>query len=547
MTLNNPCLDILVADDATQDRIAIVVTAERRLSYRELRRASIGLALKLLGRGVDSNSCVAIESKNSLSSVIAILAVGLLGASWVNAVPVLWRDRKVKVTHLLSPNASLKVIFSNISWIELTDEMAYAPADYEDLYRSYRMPDYDQRRIWFFAQSSGTTGQPKFIGLSYENYSLRNGKANLTHDFNPVITACLFPALSSAWVSYNLRTLAEHGTWVMGSNIRLFAEQNVQKVFGSPIQFEQFFAENSQAATKKIPIAHVAGAKPPKALTERILESFVVIHNFYGSVEVGGIARNVIEHIDDDRQCVGRILDGNEVRIVDEGYAPVVWGVEGLIGVRNSIMAVGYFDDAESTARCFRDGYFYSGDRGYFNQDGQLYLTARTSDIVNLGGMKVALPLFDDMLASQPGVKDGLCFTMPNTTGEELLMAMIVLSGTVSADEAVAILRKYLLSYPKFMTIRGIFIVEAIPRNENGKAMRKDALEATLGLQPTWLFPFSFNGKEYDSYSLSAKAQGIVRMLQEADRSIGAFREELAIASTARNAYADTLQLLLPS
>ena len=543
----NPCASILQATDATQDKVAIVINTGRRLTYRELRSEVVSFALNLMKHGLGPTSCLAIDSRESLSAVVAILAVGLVGGSWVRAVPALWTNRKVKVTHLLSARAPPESLLSQIQWIELTDDMSRVPQGYVESHYSCLMGNRQDSDIWLFAQTSGTTGHPKFIGLSYENYVLRNDKANLTHDFNPIITACLFPALSTPWVSYNLRTLAQQGTWVLGSDIKLFSGQNVQKVFGSPFQFDAFLSDNAHIPAQRLPIAHVAGAKPSKALTERILERFDVIHNFYGSVEVGGVARNVINSINGDRQCVGRILAGNEVKIVDENYAPLAVGAEGLVGVRNSIMAPGYLGESEATDQCFREGWFYSGDRGYFNEAGELYLAGRNSDIVNIGGVKVTLSHFDEMLVSLPGIAEGLCFMMPDGSGDEYPMALISLSGTVSRDETIAILRKTVHTYPEPFRIRAIYLVESIPKSDNGKPARKDAFNAIAGGQPVWLTPVIFNGKEYDYYLLSAKAKINFQMFQNVDRYIEHLTAELAIAKTARNAYAQALKSLLPA
>jgi hypothetical protein len=119
----NPCWSILQAADSTPDNIAIVATSERSLTYGELRESVIGFALNLMKHGVGSSSCVAIDTWESLPAVLAILAVGLTGGSWVRAVPSLWHERKVNVTHLLSPQPPIESLLTQIRWIELSEDM----------------------------------------------------------------------------------------------------------------------------------------------------------------------------------------------------------------------------------------------------------------------------------------------------------------------------------------------------------------------------------------------------------------------------------------
>ena len=111
-----------------------------------------------------------------------------------------------------------------------------------------------------------------------------------------VITGSLFPPLSAPWISYNLRTLKLMGTLVFGTDPGFFVRSGVQKVFGSPQQFDRFLDRPWPADGEKLPIAHVAGATLSQGFAKRILEHFQIIHNFYGSTEVGGIARNVLDN-----------------------------------------------------------------------------------------------------------------------------------------------------------------------------------------------------------------------------------------------------------
>lgn len=480
--MKNLSFDILNTAEVFPDKIAIA-SEQGDVSYRALRLTLVSMAANMRKAGIDHTSCVAVLARSSHIALYSILALGLLGARWIQANPAVRKYPGLKLTHLLHPvelelnserlDPDVQVVTLDKTWVHASEELIkqYAPE-----IKGNRSDD----DTWYVAQSSGTTGNPKLMALSYLNYWMRNKKAPLTHDFNPVITCNLFPPLSGPWVSYNLRTLELQGTLVFSHKFEYLLEANVQKVFGSPKQFEVFFKNNPNVLTKRLPIAHVAGATISKRFAQQILQRFELIHNFYGGTEVGGISRKLIRNPEEETRCVGRILDGNKVQVVDETFQPVASNVEGLIGVQNNIMVTHYLSDDEATDTCFRDGWFYSGDIGYVNDEGELFVTGRQNDVLNVGGVKVNPSEIDEVLMSSSAVEDALTFSLTLKDSAQLL-ALVVKPTDLDIKVALGGIQIAQARLPKFKRVTGICFVSELPRNENGKPVRKDAYRVLEG------------------------------------------------------------------
>lgn len=467
----------LIATGEIDPRRPAVVSQRGEITYGRLNQILWNFANQLRSHGVNRQSCVALMAPNSLVGLVGILSTAMLGARWVQATPAMRENRNLGVTHFAyTGEGPKKPMPEGIVRVPIRPEwlapaatgIPLQPQDIDAIQGNENDSD-----IWMLAQSSGTTGKPKFMALSYENYWLRNNKAPLTHDFEPVITGCLFPALSGPWVSYNLRTLKLKGTLVFGQSLDFLARKNVQKIFGSPTQFDAFLKLNQYSYAPKLPIAHVAGATISRGFAERILSRFDLIHNFYGGTEIGGISRHLISTPQDDTRCVGKILDGNELRIIDAKGKDVATGEQGLIGIRNNIIAPGYLGEEEATKQCFKAGWFFSGDVGYQDAEGKLYVVGRLGDVLNISGVKVNAKAPEHAVNASPLIKESVCFVSSNPSGSDELAMAIEPGAGGGTEEILGVVRTALKNLGQQpVKVRKVYFVESLPRNQNGKVVR---------------------------------------------------------------------------
>jgi fatty-acyl-CoA synthase len=173
-------------------------------------------------------------------------------------------------------------------------------------------------------------------------------------------------------------------------------------------------------------------------------------------------------------RSVGRPYSMTDVAVMSPEGALLGPGEHGEIVVRGVLTADGYWDDPEMTAEVFRDGWVHTGDLGYLDQDGYLFLVGRAGDVMITGGFNVYPAEVEQVLATVPGVASAVVTSLPDLEwGDRVVAAVVPAAGTVlDPDQVRAACRERLAGYKCPKEIR---IVAEIPLNANGKVNRSDA------------------------------------------------------------------------
>lgn len=191
----------------------------------------------------------------------------------------------------------------------------------------------------------------------------------------------------------------------------------------------------------------------------------------YGLTETGMIACNPFPPAQRKPGTVGLPLDCEIVIRDDDGQALAV-GRIGEVSARRDDIFDGYEDDLEATRAVYRNGWFYTGDLGYLDEDGYLTLAGRIKELINRGGEKISPLEVDAALQAHPRVADAAAFAIPHPTLGEIVGAALVLEigQQVSKADMVAFLR------PKLSPIkmpRDYLFTDRIPRGDYGKILRQ--------------------------------------------------------------------------
>ena len=215
----------------------------------------------------------------------------------------------------------------------------------------------------------------------------------------------------------------------------------------------------------------VAAALPPQVMRD-LEETFgVPVIQTFGMTEAGPlITSTALPPAQRKPGSVGRSC-GPQVRIVGPGGETLPVSETGEVAVRGDNVFSGYENDPDANARQFRDGWFYTGDLGYLDQDGDLFLTGRIKQLINRGGEKVNPQELDDALMAHEAVAQAACYAVPHRTlGEDVAAAVVLRDGrTVAPEELRAFLRSRLVAFKVPSRIR---IVDDLPRNMIGKIDR---------------------------------------------------------------------------
>lgn len=190
-----------------------------------------------------------------------------------------------------------------------------------------------------------------------------------------------------------------------------------------------------------------------------------------GSSEACGIAHDPMPPAPRRRGSVGIATD-NEIRVRDAAGRDLAAGETGEIVVRGPLVFDGYLDDPDLTSRSFDRGWFRTGDLGWIDTDGTLFLTGRTTEIANRGGEKISLVAVDRAAASLPGVADAAAYTIAHPTlGEDVAVALVrAPAATIDVADVVAHLRMTLGAAQAPRVVR---FVAALPRTDSGKVVRR--------------------------------------------------------------------------
>jgi acyl-CoA synthetase (AMP-forming)/AMP-acid ligase II len=162
---------------------------------------------------------------------------------------------------------------------------------------------------------------------------------------------------------------------------------------------------------------------------------------------------------------------GPDVAVVDANGKPLPAGQTGAIVIRGSSVTSGYANNKEANKEAFVDGWFHTGDQGYFDEDGYLFLTGRLKEMVNRGGENIAPREVDEALLEHPAVAQATAFAVPHESlGEDLAAAVVLKPGQVAEESE---LRNFLAeNIADFKVPSRIVFVDQIPKGPTGKLQR---------------------------------------------------------------------------
>ena len=218
---------------------------------------------------------------------------------------------------------------------------------------------------------------------------------------------------------------------------------------------------------------------------EGILEAFpgAVLHEFYGATEAGVITNLRPEDQKRKTRCVGRPVFDTEIEIRDENGKPLPQGEIGDIWLCGPTIFSGYYNAPDKTAAVFRGDWCTIGDVGRVDEEGYLYLVDRRKDLIKSGGVNVYPIEIEEVLLTDAAVGEVAVIGVADAVWGEAVHAVLVPRPGCVIDEAALLehCRSRLAGYkvPKSIEIR-----EALPRNANGKVLKRMLREECVAANP---------------------------------------------------------------
>ncbi len=339
--------------------------------------------------------------------------------------------------------------------------------------------------------TSGTTGKPKGAMLSHGNLlSLLENSDGTNADWNrwtendvSLVAMPIFHIGGSGWglvgLYYGARGVIAR-EFDPTKVLDFIEHDKVTKLFMVPAAM-QFVVRQPRARSVDFSCLKyiLYGASPiPAALLKECIEVFGCgFVQVYGMTETTGsiVALPPEDHVEglDRMRSAGKALPGVELAILDVDGRQLPPGEVGEIATRSSSNMVGYWNLPEATTRTIgRDGWLRTGDAGYMDKDGYLYIQDRIKDMIISGGENIYPAEVESAVCDHPDVAEAAVIGIPDDTWGEAVKAIVVLKPgkQTTASDIINFTRSQVAA---FKTPKTVDFIEALPRNASGKILRR--------------------------------------------------------------------------
>jgi acyl-CoA synthetase (AMP-forming)/AMP-acid ligase II len=467
------------------------------------------VAAALQARGIGRGDVVAVQLPGSYEGAVIQAAVGLCGAVLLPVVMiygpremdfVLRRSGATAVVlpreHRGRPHAD--VVLGGLSGLPALklavvvgdNAPGHGAVGYAGLlaglggtYREPR-PDPEERAVLMY--TSGTTAEPKGVQHSHRTLLAEATSQVYTLNGPGARHLGLFPPGHMAGLLSLLRILLL-GTptvimqaWDAALAASLIDRHAVTSCGGAPVQLSGLLDQRANGTANLGTLREcLTGAAPvPPSLIRRADAAGITAFRSYGSsehptVSAGTIADSLGRRAGTD----GRLLAGNQVRLVDAAGRDVPDGQDGEILTRGPELFTGYTDPALNAATFLPGGWFRTGDVGRIDADGYLTVTDRLKDIIIRGGENISSREVEDLLITHPAVADVAVIPVPDPALGERVCAVVVARPGLTFDVDQAREHFAAAGAARQKTPELIVLADELPRTPSGK-VRKDVLRA---------------------------------------------------------------------
>jgi len=501
--LNNAC-------DAFPQHKALIVSGKFEVTYAELQRLVNICAAKLRNAGIGSGDVVALCFPNSIEYVILFIAViraravaAPLNSAYTEEefefyledsgskmliVPTEGKSSAERAAtklglsvaalqFCLDTDRNATIAFhprSNFVASEGSDEVSDAGLNLED----------DKA---LFLHTSGTTSRPKGVPLTQLNLAASTQHIIEVYELSPSdLTVIVLPLFHvHGLVAALLSSMVSGGTVVIPSAGRFSASSfwNDMKTYGAtwytavPTVHQILLERHNtkpESEYPKLRFIRSCSASLAPAILEHLEQTFgAPVLEAYAMTEASHLmTSNPLPHRGVHKSgSVGKAV-GQELAILDNNGVVQKPGCSGEVCIRGLNVTKGYQNNPEANKTAFKFGWFHTGDLGYLDNDGYLFLIGRIKELINRGGEKISPMEVDAVLLLHPAVAEAVAFAVPDEKyGEEINAAVVTKEGaTVTESEIRAFCKKNLAS---FKIPKRVFITESIPKTATGKVQRR--------------------------------------------------------------------------
>ncbi len=466
------------------DVIAISSPGHRPATYRQLWQRSNRLARGLARTGVGPGARVGIMCRNSPTFVYALLGATKLGADIVflntgtgaaQLAAVIEAEELTTVLH----DDDFRRVLPLDAGIRMVDA-----TEMSTLCAVHRSADLARpaRRSRLTILTSGTTGTPRG--------AVRSSDAAGTDGVTAVLgaipmrlrdTMVVQAPFFHAWGLSNLviglllsATIVATPEFDAAQTLSLIAERRARVLVVVPAMLQRICrlpaSDLAHSDTSSLTVIASSGSALNPRLAVEVLDRFgPVLYNVYGSTEVATATIAAPADLRTSPTTSGRPAPGVRVCVLDDNGASVVQGTVGHVFVANAAQFDGYTGGIKKTTR---KGYLPTGDVGYFDEQGRLFVVGRADDMIVSGGENVYPSEVEDLLNADERIAEAVVVGVDDEDFGQILKAIVVVQPPhqIDVDDLKAQIAHRLA---KFKVPRAFEFVDELPRNSTGKVLRR--------------------------------------------------------------------------
>jgi long-chain acyl-CoA synthetase len=486
------------------DKVATVFE-DVRLTYRQLNSRVNRFANALINLGCKKGDRIAILAENTHKYLEVYFASGKIG---VSVTPINFRLSDKEILHIINDCEAVALIvgdgyaervikmspnFQNILYRVSLEQHLEGFLSYEELIDNSQEQEpgveVDENELAILMYTGGTTGLPKGVMLSHRNlltamYGLIIDHSFTKHDIEcftlPLFHISLWPAVCPLMVGGTVVILRRPD---LHEILRLIDKERCTHTNLVPTLLVWILSmpDLDKYDLSSLRSINYAGSPMAPDVLKRCIAKFGnIFTQGYGLTEAAPIVSLLSkeDHAVEGPKAkllksVGKEGPVVEVRIIDEKDNPVQPDQLGEIAVRGKNVMVGYWKNPELTASALRGGWLHTGDLGYMDNDGYIFLIDRKADMIVSGGENVYPKEVEDVIYAHEGVQECAVVSRPDTKWGEIVLAAVVLKTDwkVSESDLISHCKTMLAGYkcPK----RVEFFKE-LPKTAVGKILRKD-------------------------------------------------------------------------
>ena len=461
-----------------------------RLGYRDWQARIAAVAGGLLARGLRPGDRLLTLLSNRWETATLYWACQMSGIVFT---PFNWRATADEVAVVVADSDANLIVCERLTGHTVPAGSVNIDDDFSQLLASEPLPApvaVAPEDISLMLYTSGTTGRPKGVPRSHAA-ELAAGRNAISHlDYQPgECQLGVMPLFHTMGIRQLLTSGLLGGHWLAmaqfdaGEALARIAEERISALFLVPTLFHDMVSHRDIDTTDLASVRAIgyAGMSMTSSLTARCVEAFRPqrFHNFYGSSEI--FTFTICDHVADKPGCAGRPGIGQSIRVVRADAEPTVRPDETVAqGEPGEIIAAmaspeafaGYWKRPDADAKAIRDGWYFTGDLGYLDEDGELYVVGRVDDMIISGGENIHPEEVEDVLAGSALVSQAAVIGMADERWGERVVAFVE-----PADEnasALALDGHCLDSgLARFKRPRAYIFVAEIPRSGAGKLLRR--------------------------------------------------------------------------